>query len=128
MKMLLFLLLCFVGLTAAVSGIIMISRPDGSLLELPLLLLQGTPFKNYLVPGIVLAITVGGVNLFGAAYLVMRLPKQYNISMTGGAIVVVYVIMQYFFIQAFSWLQLVYIVAGVLIILIAYQLKGKWAV
>ncbi len=99
--MLLFLLLCFVGLTAAVSGIIMISRPDGSLLELPIILLQGTPFKNYFVPGIFLAIAVGGVNLFAAAYLALQMPKQYTISMTSGSLIVVYVLIQYFFYTSF---------------------------
>jgi hypothetical protein len=128
MKILLFLLLCFVGITAAVSGLILISRPDGSLLDLPLHLLQGTPFKNYLVPGLFLAIAVGGVNLFGAAYLMLRLPNQYNVSMAGGTMIIIYVVIQYFFIQAFSWFQILYSFAGLLTILIAYQLKGKWAV
>ena len=63
MKTLLFILLSFVAITAGISGILMIANPEAGIFQMPLSLLEGTPFKNFLGPGIILAAFVGGVNL-----------------------------------------------------------------
>ena len=44
MKLLLFLLTAFVALTAILSGALLVSYPDGSLLNLSVDLLKATPF------------------------------------------------------------------------------------
>ncbi len=50
MKTFLFILVSFLALTAGFSEIVMMSNPDGAIMNLPLTLLEGTPFINYLYP------------------------------------------------------------------------------
>jgi hypothetical protein len=128
MKSLLFFLLVFMALTSSVSGLLLISRPDGSILQLSLALLQDTPFKSYLVPGILLAGMVGGANLLAVFYNLQRHPARYNWAIAGGSIMTGWIVVQFLLINTSHPLQLLYFFAGLLTVLIAWQLKGKWAV
>jgi hypothetical protein len=128
MKALLFILVCFIALTSTLSGLLMIIRPDGSILSLPVSLLGGTPFKDFLVPGILLTSVVGGVNLLAIFHSLKRHKNRYTWAMAGGAIICGWIIAQMILIRAFHWVHIIYLVIGILIILIAYQCKGKWAV
>jgi len=56
---LLVFLLGFLSLGAFYGGIVLIISPDGSIFGMPLELLNNSPFKNYLVPGIILIATFG---------------------------------------------------------------------
>ena len=128
MKTLLFILVCFITLSSIFSGLLMIIRPDGGLLSLPLSLLDGTPFKDYLIPGILLTSVVGVVNLFAVLHNLQRNRNRFNWAMAGGIMIIGWIIAQMTLIKAFHWLHIFYLVIGILIILIAYQCKGKWAV
>ena len=128
MKSLLFILVSFVAVTATLSGLFMISNPDGSIMNLPLSLLDGTPFKDFLIPGILLTTIVGGVNLLAVFYNIQRHVNRYNWAMAGGIMISGWIVVQMILIQAAHWLHFLYLGIGILIILLAYQLKGKWAV
>ena len=127
MKTLLFVLIIFITITSTLSGILMIVDPTGGILRLPLTLLRGTPFKNFLIPGILLSL-VGGVNFLALFYNIQRHPKRYNWAIAGGSLISGWIIAQLVLIQAFYWLHILYLVIGIFIVLISYQLKGKWAV
>lgn len=128
MKTVLFILVSFVALTATISGLLLISKPDGSIIDLPLFLLQTTPFKNFLIPGIILTAIVGGVNLVAVVYNIRRHVNRYNWAIAGGIMVGGWTVVQMLLIQSADWLHFLYLGIGALIILLAYQLKGKWAV
>jgi hypothetical protein len=128
MKSLLFILVAFIAATSTLSGLLMISNPDGSIMNLPLSLLNRTPFKNFLIPGILLTILVGSVNLLAVFYNMQRDPKRYKWATAGGVMITGWIIVQILLIQSAHWLHFLYLGIGILIILIAYQLKGKWAV
>jgi hypothetical protein len=49
----------FIGLGALISGGMLIISPSGSLLGFTPSLLEGTPFRDYLVPGIILFLFLG---------------------------------------------------------------------
>lgn len=125
MKLFLFILLSFISVTAILSGLMMISYPDGSALNLSPGLLEGTPFKNYMVPGILLVIFVGIINLLAVFYNMKRDPKRYTWALTGGIMICVWIITQMILIRSFQWLHIVYLAMGVVVILISFQLKGK---
>jgi hypothetical protein len=59
------------GIPALILGAVLIARPDGTLPGLELTKLEGTPFTDWLVPGIALA--VFGLILLGFAFLQRRL-------------------------------------------------------
>ncbi len=128
MKLLLFLLVVFIALTAIVSGSLMINDPDGSTLDLSVNLLSSTPFKNFLVPGIILTGLVGGMNLLAVFYNLQRNKNRYNWAMAGGFLLCGWILLQMFLINVTHWLHFIYMGTGILVILIAYQINGKWAV
>jgi len=127
MRTLLFILISFVGLTAAICGLLMISYPDGRALGLVPDILEGTFFNNFLIPGIILAI-VGSINVAAVFSNMQRSNNRYNWSLAGGVLISGWIIAETILIPAIHWLQFIYLVSGILIILISYQLKGKWAV
>jgi hypothetical protein len=128
MRSLLFLLVAFIALSAIFSGLLMISNPNGKLLSLSPTLLEGTLFKNFLVPGILLTIIVGGPNLMAVVYNIQRAPGRYNWAMAGGFAVIGWIIAQMILIHSALSFHFIYLGMGLVIILIAYQLKGKWVV
>jgi hypothetical protein len=128
MKTILFILISFIALTAVLSGLIMISNPDGGVLNLPLSLLDNTPFINYKLPGILLTVLVGGINLIAVFLNLQRHSARYNWALAGGVVITGWIIIQMILIGAFHWLHILYLVVGIFIILISWQLKGRWAV
>ncbi len=105
---------------------LMISYPDGRVLGLVPDILEGTFFKNFFIPGIILTI-VGGINIAAVFSNMQRSDNRYNWSLAGGVLISGWIIAETILISAIYWLQFVYLVSGILIILISYQLKGKWA-
>jgi hypothetical protein len=65
-------LLTTIGVGALISGAIMFLAPDGHLMQWSTTQLAGTPFSNYLIPGIVLFTFVGVFPLFSAYGLLKR--------------------------------------------------------
>lgn len=128
MKIILLILLSFIALTSIISGIFMISCREGGILNLPISLLKDTPFNNFMFPGILLAIIVGGVNLVAIFYNLENHANQYNWAMAGGFIISGWIIAQIILINTVHWLHFIFLGMGILIILLSYQLKGKWAV
>jgi hypothetical protein len=128
MKNLLLILVAFIAVTATFSGLLLISHPNGEIMNLSLSLLDGTPFKNFLIPGIVLTTIVGGINLLAVFHNVQRHTNRYNWAMAGGFITSGWIVAQMILIHTVNWLHILYLGIGMLIILLAYQLKGKWAV
>jgi hypothetical protein len=129
MKTILFILVSFIAFTSTLSGLLMIANPDGGgILNLPMSLLENTPFKDYMIPGILLTLIVGGINLIAVLFNMQRYSNRYNWAMAGGFIISLWILVQLLLIHAVHWLHFIYLGIGVLIILISYQLKGKWAV
>lgn len=128
MKACLVILVALISLTALFSGIALIARPDGSLLGLPLSLIEPTPFRDFLVPGIILGGAVGGLNLVALVLLLGRHPSRLGWTFAGGVTLVLWLIVQLLLINEFHLLHLAYFFAGGLVILMSYQLKGRWLV
>lgn len=45
----------FTGVTALVGGVMLVARPDGSLLQAKVSALGGSPFSDWRLPGVLLA-------------------------------------------------------------------------
>lgn len=127
MKTILLIFLAFVAITSILSGSLMMSDPNGSLLNLSPELLKPTPFKNFLIPGLLLTVIVGGINLTAVIYNLQRNNNRYNWAIAGGLAITGWIIAEMILLQLSHWLHYAYLIAGVLIILLSYQLKGKWA-
>ena len=74
----------FTGVTALAGGIMLVARPDGSLLGARVSVLVGSPFGNWRAPGILLAALVGGGFLLTAEWQRRRLPHARALSIFAG--------------------------------------------
>jgi len=73
-------LLLFGSLGAVAGGMLLIVKPDGSLLQAKLSVLAGTPFHDWRVPGILLGTLVGGGGLGSYGWLLMRFPLRKEVA------------------------------------------------
>ena len=74
-KLILIALIGFLALGAFYGGIVLIISPDGSFFNMPLDLLSNSPFKTFLIPGIILLTTFGIFPIF-VIYGLIRKPKS----------------------------------------------------
>ena len=128
MKLFLNLLLAFVALTSIVSGALLVASPDGSLFHMSTVILKSTPFSSFLIPGLILCILVGGSNLVALVFNLRSHPLRFNATIAGGIVLIGWTVVQMFLIGVSHWLQFVYLGIGLMILLLTWQLKGKWAV
>jgi hypothetical protein len=110
--------LVFQGLSGLAGGFGLWSNPTGKELGIPLALLEGTPFSDYVVPGAIL-LTVLGVGPLVAAFAVaQRLEWAWWSIMATGAGLVIWITVQISMIGYIGWtpLQAFYGLLGVFIL------------
>lgn len=114
------LLLGLQGLSGLVGGLGLVLDPSGRSLRIPLAWLEGSPFSDYLVPGVILFVVLGVVPMFVAYGLWSARPWAWTGSALVGAALVVWLIVEIAVIgyRADPPLQLAYGVLAVLILAI----------
>lgn len=127
MKILLLILVWVVGVTAFLGGLALVRFADGHLIFLSAVILENTPFTDFTLPGMAFML-VGIINLLAAVKNLLGHKMRYNWAIASGMITCSWIALQIILIQQIFWLQFVYLAAGILIMLTAYQIKGKWAV
>ena len=125
MKSILLLLLVFVATTSVISGILLIINPGGELFMMSTSILEHTSFKDFSIPGFVLATVVGSTNLAAVVYYLQQRPERYNWAMLGGLTMGGWIVVQIILIREFSWFQVVYLAIALAIMLLAFHLKVK---
>ena len=128
MRSLLLVMLFLVALASNLAGLIMVSDPSGGTIGLSPSLLDGSPFKDFRMPGILLLAIMGSVSLVGVYFNIQHHPKRYNFAIGEGFFICLGTIVGAIVSGYFHWLQLCFFITGMLIVLTACQLKGKWAV
>jgi len=105
----------FVALTAFAGGIALMLGaliPDLSVvITPPAEFLENSPFSSYLVPGMVLALVLGGVHAIAFVLLLRRRPSALFAAATAGYGALIWIFVQMMVIP-FSFLQAVYFMAG----------------
>jgi hypothetical protein len=125
MKSLLFSLISLVALTSTLTGILLMSIPDGSIFNLPISFLKDSSFKDYFFPGLFLAIILGGTSLLAVYFNMIRHAKRYNWAIASGLTLCFWMLFQFSLFHGIWWFDFILFLIGILIVLIAYQLKGK---
>lgn len=128
MRVALLILTSFITLTALPSGLVMMLEPNGSPLGLSLSLLLNTPFPDFFIPGLVLALIVGGSSLVSLFLLMNQSPVSYKIALAAGVVLAIWMVAELILIPYYHWLQGLYLAIGILVALTAYQLMGKAAI
>lgn len=118
-----FILLGFLGICALFGGVTLIVSPSGKLLGgLPLSLLEHSPFDNFLIPAIILAVVLGILPLFIIWGLMHRPALSWadSLNIFGDMFwawsygfyiafaLLIWMAVEAFYIQGFGWLQLFY--------------------
>ena len=128
----LFFLIFFQAISAIPAGLSLIFDPSGNNLNLPIKLLKGSPFPNFLIPGLFLFFVLGIFPIITLYGLIKKnkfklgekinLYKKYHWSLTFsyylGLLLILWINMQQFFIREFSMLHFIYAMLGILILLI----------
>ena len=117
----------FVGISAVLSGLAMIIAPDGSLLGMEVAMLGHSPFDSYLVPGLILAVVVGGTALAAGIGHARRRGSAYMTSLVAGALLAGWVLVQVLLVRDLHWLQGVYLVVGLGQVMLAATVLGRAA-
>lgn len=103
----------FIGLGALGGGFMLVRDPSGSALGVPLSLLEGSPFPDFLIPGIFLLAVNGVGSMIGAGLSFTRKRYAQEIAIVLGAILVAWIVIQVVIIRSFSWLHVLYFILGV---------------
>ena len=132
MVWILILLQAFLALGGIITGILLMARPDGSILQMPLSVMKGAPFHNFFIPGMILFIFLG-IYPMGIAYGLLNKPawswpdtvnpfRKIHWSWTGslvvGVIVIIWLVTELVWVE-YSFLHTVYFLWSSLIILIS---------
>jgi hypothetical protein len=128
----LIVLLFFIGIGALISGSMLFAAPDGHLLQFPVDQLEGSPFSNYLIPGIVLFTLVGVFPVF-VGYGLLRQPgwtwpdainpsKKMHWAWTAawavGVIMLIWIVVETLSLGYISFLQPAIAIYGIIIIVL----------
>lgn len=117
----------FTGLTALAGGVLLMARPDGSLMQMApaafAALAQNSPFPDFFIPGLALAGIVGGGMLGAATSLWQRRPYAYEVAMAAGAALLAFEIVE-FAAVGFNRLQAFEAIVGLLVAGLAAR---EWA-
>lgn len=123
-RYLLMLLLFFQGASGLFGGTALVLDPTGGYLGLPLFFLEGTPFNNYLYPGLILLTVLGIFPTVVFVGLWKRRPWSVKGSLLVGMALVIWIGVEILMVGYHSEppLQLIYGMTGILITFIAFQI------
>jgi hypothetical protein len=121
---LLMLAVLFQGLSGVVGGIALMVDPSGSLMQIRLKWLQGSPFDSYLIPGIILFFVLGMFPMSVASSLLVRRPWSRFAALLVGLALVGWIAVEILLIGYYPRppLQLIYGILGVVIVVLSLLL------
>lgn len=120
-------MIILVSLSATAAGVILL-YPGLIPPDLRMALLHQTPFTRYSIAGLLCLITISGSALVGLYTLLMNVASQYRWTTISGFLLGVNALLDGLLTQSATVIHLAMAATGLLIVLISYQLKGKWAV
>lgn len=109
-----------IGIAALVGGVLLATRPDGSLLQAKVSALSGSPFSDWRVPGILLAVLVGCGFLFAAQWQRRSLPHARELSIVAGLGLIAFEITELVWI-GFQPLEILFGVVGAAVVALSVR-------
>ena len=105
------LLQLLVGVGALGGGIALVYKPDGSALGIPLELLHGSPFPDYLIPGMVLLVFNGIGSLVAGILTYRRYLYTGELAFIFGGGLMIWIVVQVM-ILGYHWMHGLYFSIG----------------
>lgn len=125
MRIVLASLQAFIALGAIGGGFIFIRDPSGATMGLPVSLLEGSIFRDYLVPGLFLFVVNGLGSLAGAILTFARDRRAGPVAIALGLILMAWIVIQVAIIRSFHWLQVLYFALGLVEALLGIRLTRR---
>jgi hypothetical protein len=125
MRWILIVLHLVLGVAAVGAGQAFVRDPSGSDLGMTVESLERSPFPDFRIPGLFLAIVIGGANLLSAVALLRRHPLAPFVSLATGLLLVVWVTIQTAIIGFLHWSQAIWWVIFPAVALLAGLLVRK---
>lgn len=127
-------LLVFQGVSAIPAGLLLIVDPTGAKMHMPLSMLRDSPFRDFLIPGLILGVGLGlGAFLVAAGlFFLPALPLVERLSafkgthwsrwaaITFGLALMIWILVQVAIMGAGSWLQVLYFAVGLAVVGLAF--------
>ena len=108
-------LLTLLGLGAFAGGIVLATAPDGSGMGFDVAVLAGSPFPDFLVPGLVLAGVFGVGSFIVVAMGIARLPIAPFLAFAIGCAQMIWITVELAIIRELSFLHPTFFAVGLLI-------------
>ena len=116
------LLQAFIGLGAVGGGFMLLWDPSGATMGIPISLLEGSIFPNFLIPGIFL-FTVNGLGSLAGAYLTFTRNRWAGPVATAlGLILMTWIVIQVSIFRGYNWMHILYFILGMLEALLGVRL------
>jgi hypothetical protein len=114
----------FIGIGAIPAGLLLMIDPSGEMMSMPLDMLAGSPFPNFLVPGIFL-MAVNGIGSIIGAVLTFRWHRWAGLVAMGlGAFLVAWIIIQVWVVKPpIHWLQALYFLLGLVEVALGWRIS-----
>jgi hypothetical protein len=112
-----------IGVGAVICGALLVIAPDGRYLQMPADMLRGSPFATFLIPGLILFL-VNGVGNIASAVLCFRTHRLGGFTgLLFGFGLIIWLFVQVNLIGGGSWLQYLYFVLGILVLLLGIAIR-----
>lgn len=116
----------FNGLSALAGGIGVLSDLSGKTLGMDTSMLQGSPFKNFLIPGIILFVFHGIGNTLAAIYSLKQGKFMNEVAILFGIGMMIWIIVQVSIIGYGSLLQALYFSTGLIQVILGFIIKRTY--
>lgn len=111
------------GISALLPGALLICDPSGRPLQMPLSMLQYSPFKNFLIPGILLFVMIGVSSVTIAILTIRRFQRYARLVLFQGCILAGWIVIQVYLLRSFHVLHLIYGLIGLVLMALGFSLR-----
>jgi hypothetical protein len=116
-------LLILTAINATVAGVLFIIDPSGSKMGLTLDYIADSPFRSYLIPGIILLIINGLFNFITALLMIKNKSYSNILVILQGILLMGWIVIQVDMVKDISPLHIIMFIIGALLAILGYLLK-----
>lgn len=117
------LIQAYVAIGAIPAALLVIIDPSGFTMGAPLEMLQYSPFKNFLIPGIFLFTFNGIFQAIGAWSSFTKKTYAGKLGFWLGLLLIAWIVIQVYFLRSIHYLHLIYLGIGIIETILAYRIK-----